>query len=85
MRGREEAAGGQRVGDAERGFLLGVREAGLAVSRAHFFPAVSQSVNRSTSFGASRLDAYDVTCAGVVVSPPGLHLLLASCRPRRHV
>lgn len=49
VRGREEAAGGRRDGDAERRRFLGVREAGLAVSCAHFFPAVSHSqfVNRS--------------------------------------
>lgn len=44
VRRREEAAGGRRLGDAERGRILGVREAGLTVSCAHFFPAVSQSV-----------------------------------------
>lgn len=44
MRRRQEAAGGERDGDAERGRFLGIREAGLAVSCAHFLPAVSQSV-----------------------------------------
>lgn len=38
---RGEAARGQRVSDAERGLVVGVRKARLAVSRAHHLSAVS--------------------------------------------
>lgn len=76
VRGREEAAGGRRHGDAERGRFLGVCEARLAVSCAHFFPAVSQSIDRSSP---SCLHADGVSLASGLVTPILFCLIAWSC------
>lgn len=50
VRGREETAGGLRLGHAERGVFFGLLKARLAVPRTHYVSTVSQSTKKTFYF-----------------------------------